>query len=738
MSFAFSPRAQHGVELMVITPLSLFFSILVALASPPDSFQEITIDRAGIVIKHNTRIKPGTYRVQGSGEEGVLVIDADGVVLDFNGAELVGCEEDATRDGFSGIAVIATGRHRVTIKNARIRGFKTAILVQEGRGLAVENCDLSGNFAQRLASTPMRENSADWLWPHENDEDQWRKNYGAGIYLKGCTQAVIRRNVGKGSQNGILLSRCEGCEVYDNDFSFNSGWGLALWRSCKNIISHNKFDWCVRGYSHGVYWRGQDSTGILIFEQCSDNFFGWNSATHGGDGFFLYAGNETLRRTGKGGCNRNVLYRNDFSHAVANGIEATFSDSNLFIENICNDCQHGFWTGYSYNTWIAGNRIEDCSGAGIAWEHGHDNLIEGNRFARNPVAIDLWWDYDKDLMETPYGKRVDTDSRNNRVLHNVFLRDKTAVRLRESQKTSIEENLFVTCEENIAEDSKCSATRSRDNRIIEDASQLDRALQSTAIDEHSRSYHPPETAGSLEAILPEGARRGRQYILIDEWGPYDFKAPKVWPNDVIAGREARFFLYGPEGSFEVTQVPAGLTVGPLTGSVPGQFTVRAEKPGYRAFEIGIETGGRLMTAWGTLLSTEWTVEFFQWTPDQDPREHPEAWRKLLAGTPRDTLQLDALGFQWQGGQPTPKVQADHFATVAQAAIDLPAGTYTFVTVSDDGIRLWVDGELIIDNWTWHPPTEDRATVDLEKGIHEVKIEHFEIDGWAALSFALEH
>ncbi|NJN14463.1 MAG: hypothetical protein HC813_02190 [Planctomycetes bacterium] len=82
--------------------------------------------------------------------------------------------------------------------------------------------------------------------------------------------------------------RIEGC-----DASFNSGWGIALWRSSGNLVQGNRFDWCVRGYSHGIYDRGQDSAGILVFEQSSGNRFLWNSATHGGDGFFLYAGHET-------------------------------------------------------------------------------------------------------------------------------------------------------------------------------------------------------------------------------------------------------------------------------------------------------------------------------------------------------------------------------------------------------------------------------------------------------------
>jgi len=102
-----------------------------------------------------------------------------------------------------------------------------------------------------------------------------------------------------------------------------------------------------------VFTTGQDSAGILIYEQSNKNTFAYNSVTHGGDGFFLWAGQSTMD-TAKGGCNDNVVYGNDFSHAPTNGIEATFS-RNHFVNNLLRECWHGFWTGYSYDTLMSGN-----------------------------------------------------------------------------------------------------------------------------------------------------------------------------------------------------------------------------------------------------------------------------------------------------------------------------------------------------------------------------------------------
>lgn len=68
-------------------------------------------------------------------------------------------------------------------------------------------------------------------------------------------------------------------------------------------------------------------------------------------------------------------------------------------------------------------------------------------------------------------------------------------------------------------------------------------------------------------------------------------------------------------------------------------------------------------------------------------------------------------------------------------------TYTFYTNSDDGVRLWVNGTLIIDNWTDHGPTENSGTIDLTAGQkYSIKMEFYENFGgavaqlsWSSLS-----
>ena len=59
--------------------------------------------------------------------------------------------------------------------------------------------------------------------------------------------------------------------------------------------------------------------------------------------------------------------------------------------------------------------------------------------------------------------------------------------------------------------------------------------------------------------------------------------------------------------------------------------------------------------------------------------------------------------------------------------------YTFETTSDDGVRLFVDGQLIIDNFTPHAATLDTGTIQLEAGQrYDIRLEYFERTGRATI------
>ena len=722
----------------------ILFPLLVGQATTIEPAQD------DLRISKSAQIKPGVYHIVDSANDGAIQIIGDDLTVDFQGAELVGTLGGAQPDQYSGRGVFIRGKN-VTLKNARVRGYKVGIYAEDSRNLTIIGCDVSGNYRQHLKSTLQREDVADWLYGHENDDNQWLR-YGAGIYLYRCPQARLIGNRARKGQNGICVSRCDESVIVDNDMSFLSGWGIAMWRSSRCDVSHNKCDWCVRGYAHGVYRRGQDSAGIFVYEQCHDNVFAHNSATHSGDGFFLYAGNETLHDTGTGGCNRNLVYRNDFSQAVANGIECTFSEGNIFVENRLDECEHGVWAGYSYNTIIVGNTMTGCVN-GVSIEHGQNNLIAENRFKNTALGVRLWWDDDKDLLRSAFGRRRHgCPSRNNRILANSFHSVQTAVRLGSDTNTVVRWNRMADVEVALKLFEKHGAVagaRFADNDI--GSARLETLGSGVAIgrtdasDGYAKSTElqvlaqrwPPKTQGTLNTLLPEGHPRGRKYIIVDEWGPWDLREARVFPLVAAGGDQVEFQVLGRSGSYKVVEVDGDVGVSPQSGALPGRLSVSPKKPGVHAFRVDLEVAGKPMSVSGTVMRSDWTVRFYEWRPESDPREHDQAWRELIEGPPVEEQVLPALNFTWGGGSPGENIGRDHFGTVATTLITLPAGEWRVRTISDDGIRVWADDRLIIDDWTWHAPKENSATLKLTEGAHRFRVEHFEIDGYAQLQVWIE-
>ncbi len=714
--------------------------MLVAIPDPP----VVVVDRDNLQITESCIVRPGPHPVADADGNGVLHIVSDDIVVEFDQGPLRGATDDVAPDTFTGIGVMIRARN-VTVKGVAASGYKCGVLAINADGLTIEGGDLSGNFRQRLGSTPEAEDSGDWLWPHANDENEWLTKYGAALCVEDSNQVTIRGLTVRRGQNGIILDHVEDSRIYDNDCSFLSGWGLAMWRSSRNTVTRNAFDFCVRGYSHGVYNRGQDSAGILMFEQCHDNLIAENSATHGGDGLFAFAGQEALgennpredrawyRRRGHTG---NVIVNNDFSHAVAHGLELTFSFDNVIAGNqfvgngIC-----GIWGGYSQGTNIAGNHFEangdmayGLERGGVNIEHGRDNTIAFNTFERNKCGIHLWWDDDTALLATPWSQVNRPDASGTLIRDNTFTRDELALQLRHARDTPLANNTF----EHVGD------------RFALEESDVDEVVVTAMV------YSPPdyEAFGESRPIGARATLAGREHIIVDEWGPYDWASPRLQlvgdQPDARGGRQLEFRVLG------TTHQPTFRFRGPKPRPEPIAYKRSMGDGGIESVQIRVPQTRRTVTP----VEFDWKVFGSEWRTEQlmvidarwevrhfaspcDPREDVETWRAAGAQvTPRD--DVPSIDFRFGGSGPRSLERSDHFGTLATTTLTFPAGRWRLKTVSDDGLRVWLNDELVIDDWTWHAPTRHDYEFALDETTSlDIRIEHFELDGHAELRFDIE-
>jgi hypothetical protein len=811
--------------------------LLVASFSGSQMNQMEVLLKPGMVIRASCTIKAGSFlfpNKEEKGETGAISILGDNITVDFQGTEIMGSPKTTEPDKRIGTGLFIKGKN-VTVKNVTIRGYKQGIVARYSNGLKLVNCDLSYNWKQHLLSTEEKEDGADWMSYHHNEKDEWL-GYGAAIYLRDCNNFEVKGCRATGGQNALMMTNCNQGLVWNNDFSFNSSLGIGMYRSSKNQIMHNKVDWCVRGYSHGVYNRGQDSAGILIYEQSNNNVFAYNSVTHGGDGFFLWAGQTTMDN-GKGGCNDNLLYGNDWSHAPTNGIEATFS-RNTFANNLIMECWHGIWGGYSYETQVVGNYFAYNAEA-VAWEHGQDNSFVGNTFFRDNTILNIWQNASQD-PNWGYPKNRDTRSRDYRVEGNLFaetpgfavsLRDTLNFKVGTNQYSNLkgmfdlrgnvagyfhpeivlhkfknfarptnraihfEETIFRTGPYPISsvighisinglgtdlpsiiqpsgnlmlpypDGDLGYSNRFRTNwnplkngvgqRIAIGTLPAGRNLP--AVPKEALNLAPKPLSGGIDPFFVSGSRRGRKYILVDEWGPYDFKRPivaraklcKELSNSKIQSYEGE--IWGPKGKWRVVST-TNCNVTPEKGSVgshvridtkqgsSGRYSVAFEFIGEQTTDYrGIVTpaGKPVLFKWQKFeIGIDWNVQWFAWdrAKFEDPKAKMPRFEEVVSAAmlqnPIAQTEVAKLDFA-TGGSPFRDVPDNHFLTLAEGEFTVPKGKYEIGVTSDDGIRLFLDGKLIVDEWHWQGPTRFAKTFQLS-GKHKLRAEHYEIDGYTAL------
>ncbi|MBS1563972.1 MAG: T9SS type A sorting domain-containing protein, partial [Bacteroidetes bacterium] len=91
-----------------------------------------------------------------------------------------------------------------------------------------------------------------------------------------------------------------------------------------------------------------------------------------------------------------------------------------------------------------------------------------------------------------------------------------------------------------------------------------------------------------------------------------------------------------------------------------------------------------------------------------------------------------VNFDWQYGSPASSINTDDFSARWSGQVQ-PAytETYTFYTNSDDGVRVWVNGQQLINNWTLHGPVENSGSISLAGGQkYNIVVEYYEHGGGA--------
>ena len=169
---------------------------------------------------------------------------------------------------------------------------------------------------------------------------------------------------------------------------------------------------------------------------------------------------------------------------------------------------------------------------GIAYEHGQRNLIDGNAFWAEPSLCV----FGRIPRRIPIGlpKHRDTTSRDYDIRGNgirgsqigIDIRDTAGVRLLGNGYRDVAKP-FVTSGQTPGFQPDPPGMELIDTDVL---------------------LPPPRIDNGIETGIPLGQRRGRDTIIVDEWGPYDWKSPKLWPAGKPDDRPLRFARLVPKES----------------------------------------------------------------------------------------------------------------------------------------------------------------------------------------------
>lgn len=112
--------------------------------------------------------------------------------------------------------------------------------------------------------------------------------------------------------------------------------------------------------------------------------------------------------------------------------------------------------------------------------------------------------------------------------------------------------------------------------------------------------------------------------------------------------------------------------------------------------------------------------------DSDPNWSASYWNnRNLSGSPVLQRSEPSLDHNWGAAAPAAGVSADNFSARWTRYFDLPTGTYRITATYDDGIRIYLDGGLVLDDWSDHDDATRAVDVSVNTGHHLVAVEYYE-------------
>jgi len=314
-----------------------------------------------MIINSNSNIKfiPGNYVFADPELNGVIQITGkQNITLDGDS-----CTVNGTN--FQGYMIKIDNSSNIRIKNFdSVFNYKYAMYITNSNQININGNNFSRN----------KVDSAGWI-------DVWAdytQALGGGVMMYQCRAAHIYNNIMKYQNDGVALYHCDSLRIHDNDFAWNTSYGIRMFWTDSCYLYNNIANHINRPFTD------PSDCGALLMIISNENRVENNDLSWSGDGVFLGQYQHSNIP------NNNYFAYNECSYSPHNAIEATFADGNVYKHNNCNHSDYGLWLGYSFNSIVDSNEVKGNFHSGIAIDRGFSNSITHNTISDNPTGIELW------------------------------------------------------------------------------------------------------------------------------------------------------------------------------------------------------------------------------------------------------------------------------------------------------------------------------------------------------------
>ncbi len=696
--------------------------------------QHVSLE-AGMRITQSCTINPVEYILdaQQSLDSAAVVIEGEDIVIDFAHAVLRSSLPPSRPDLFVGVAIRIQNSRNITIRNAQIHGYRTAILARNVQGLVIEGCTLRFNYRPQLRSTPLRWDPSDHFIVSDKPTPEWLAQ-GAALYVQSSQGVSIRSNDIRANHCALLLTDCANVSVENNDISFHSAIGIGLSHCHRPIVIGNRIAFTARGFAQSQVRPLPEAVGIAIIAHRSHYVCAANILTHCTIGLLL--GAQQKRR--QAATSSSWYEAKQSSRTNAEGLSS------------------GHANQVNQGNQVVGNRVSHCT-YGILTQPGNQARISGNYFLSNRTAIAL-------VAGEAYRLEQNVFSQNHLSVQAVSpaqMRGKSG-----SRREPARHSFSVVCLNRFYDTNVYSQTAAFSLRIdsnfyaagtIHAMPDLFKSILSGSEPEKDFALlsQPLLAPWQGDQPWPEATETDGKEIIVHEWGPYDYQSP-LFLLDSIGINDRWFFrIEGPPGKWRLRSA-AGLQMMRFGGSVPD--TVSAIPTAVVSDQVLVNCvylGEKVTDAFGQFHRSEifrpypfsfrlsemllkWHLQAYAWSA-LPPNQRRLSTPVRLQTRPLFADSVRVLALSWPG-KPAIKPLKEGSVWIANAEAFLQPGTYEFHIAADDRVRLFVDDRLVLDTAFAADPSAPKimtrsVSISLS-GSHRFQIEYFDTTEFLSLVVSL--